>query len=111
MDRAHRYRAIIRCLVEEYARWKPSHGQIENELIIDPVGDHYVVMHVGWHDQRRVHGPVIHIDLIDDKIWVQHDATNRPIADELVAAGVPREHIVLGFHPANVRKYTDYALD
>jgi hypothetical protein len=32
------------------------------------------------------------------------------VADELVAAGVPREDIVLGFHPENVRHMTDFAV-
>ena len=35
----------------------------------------------------------------------------RPVADELVAEGIPREDIVLGFHPAEVRQYTDFAVN
>jgi len=32
------------------------------------------------------------------------------VAEELLAAGVPREAIVLGFHPADVRKHPDFAV-
>jgi hypothetical protein len=32
------------------------------------------------------------------------------ITDELVAAGVPKDHIVLAFHPPQVRAHTGYAL-
>src|SRR5215467_5012515 len=110
MDKLERYRKIVRNVIEEYARYKPSHGQIETEAIIDPERDHYEVMHVGWDGVRRVHGSVIHVDIINGKIWVQHDGTNRPIAEALVEAGIPREAIVLGFHPADVRKYTDFAV-
>jgi hypothetical protein len=97
-------------IIDEYARHKPSNGRIETEAVVDPARDHYEVLHVGWDGQRRVHGSVIHVDIIDGKIWIQYDGTNRPVADELLAAGVPREDIVLGFHPADVRPYTDFAV-
>jgi len=98
-------------LIEEYASYKPSHGQIETEAIVDRVKDHYEVMHVGWDGSRRIHGSVVHIDIIDDKVWIQYDGTSRPVADELVAAGIPRADIFLGFHPAEVRQYTDFAVN
>jgi hypothetical protein len=109
MDRAERYRVIVRRLIEEYARYPPSHGRIETEAIVDPERDHYEVMHVGWDGVRRVHGCVIHIDIRDGKVWVQYDGTSRGVAGELVEAGIPRDDIVLGFQPAEVRKYTDFA--
>src|SRR5262249_39322957 len=90
MDRGGRYRMIVRRLIEEYASYKPSHGQIESEAIVDPERDHYEVMHVGWDHRSRVHGCVVHVAIIDGKVWVQYDGTNRPIADEMVAAGIPR---------------------
>src|SRR5437763_14342125 len=110
MDRVEEYRQIVRRLVEEYAGYKPSHGQIETEAIVDPNRDHYEVMHVGWDGPRRVHGAVVHLDIIGGKIWVQYDGTSRPVAEELVAAGIPRQDIVLGFHPAEVRPLTDFAV-
>jgi hypothetical protein len=110
MDKLDRYRQIVRGVIEEYARHKPSHGQIESEAVVDPEKDHYEVMHVGWDGVRRVHGCVIHIDIIGDKIWIQYDGTSRPVTDELLAAGIPRHDIVLGFHPAKVRPLTDFAV-
>src|SRR5262245_14190759 len=99
MDPLTRYRQIVRDLIQEYARYKPSHGQIETEAVVDPEKDHYELLHVGWDGQRRVHGSVIHIDIIDGKVWIQHDGTSPGVALELVEAGIPREHIVLGFRP------------
>ena len=110
MDKLNRYRAIVRQLIDEYARYKPSHGEIDTEAIADCEKDHYEVMHVGWDGERRVHGSVVHIDIIGGKVWVQYDGTSRPVAEELVAAGIPREDIVLGFHPSKVRPLTDYAV-
>lgn len=110
MDKLERYREIVRAVIQEYARYKPSHGQIETEAIVDPERDHYEVMHVGWDGPRRVHGSVIHLDIIDGKIWLQYDGTNRPVADELIEAGIPKEDIVLAFHPERVRPHTGFAV-
>jgi XisI protein len=40
MDRVEQYRLIVRRLIEKYASYKPSHGQIETEAIIDREKDH-----------------------------------------------------------------------
>ncbi len=83
--------------------------EIEPEIVIDPERNHYELMHIGWDGSRRVHGSVIHIDLIDGKIWIQHDGTARGVALDLIEAGVPHEDIVLGFRPPHVRQYTGYS--
>ena len=67
-------------------------------------------MHVGWDGARRVHGSAAHLDIITDKVWIQYDGTSHPVADELIAQGIPRQEIVLGFHPAEVRRLTDFAV-
>jgi hypothetical protein len=110
MDRVEHYREIVHHLITEYARYKPAHGEIDTEAIVDRDHDHYEVMHVGWDGVRRVHGSVVHIDIIDGKVWIQYDGTSRPVAEELIAAGIPREDIVLAFHPANVRPLTGFAV-
>jgi hypothetical protein len=43
-------------------------------------------------------------------VWIQYDGTNRPVADELIEAGIPKEDIVLGFQPAEVRPLTGFAV-
>lgn len=78
--------------------------------MIDSEKDHYEVMHVGCDGIRRVHSSVVHIDIIRGKIGIQYDGTNRPIAEKLLDAGIPRDAIVLGFHSEHVRKYTDFAV-
>ena len=112
MDTAtlNRYRDIVRGVIEEYASHKPSHGQIDTEAVIDPSRDHYEVMHVGWDGDRRVHGTVLHIDILNDKVWIQFDGTAPGVALDLLDAGIPREAIVLGFHPPYVRAQTDFAI-
>jgi hypothetical protein len=50
------------------------------------------------------------VDLVDGKLWIQRDGLEHGIARELVAAGVPKEHIVLAFRPLEFRRHTGYAL-
>ncbi len=57
---------------------------------------------------RRIYHPINYIDIIDDKIWLQHNCTDQRTAEELIDAGIPRDKIVLGFQPPELRKYTDY---
>ena len=101
------YHPILVDLLHQYAH-KPSHGEIESEIVIDRERNHYEIMHVGWDGSRRVHGSVLHLDLKNGKIWIQHDGTAPGVALDLVTAGVPREDIVLGFRPSHVRQYTGY---
>lgn len=108
MDRITQQK-IVRDLINSYAH-RPSHGDIEPEAIFNDEKGHYELMFVGWHGSRRVHGTAIHIDIIDDKIWIQHDGTSPGVARELVEAGIPRESIVLGFRPAHIRPHTGYAV-
>jgi hypothetical protein len=110
MDRTDRYRLIVRRTIEEYASDKPANGQIDPEIVIDPERDHSEVIHIGWDGQRRVHGSVVHLDIRGGKVWVQYDGTSRSIAEAVVEAAIPKEDIVLGFHPAEIRHHPDYAV-
>ena len=112
MDRTDEYRLIVRRIIEDYASDKYSYGQIESEAIVDREKDHFEVVNVGWDDRsRRVHGTVVHVNIIGGKVWIQYDGTDRPIADELLAAGIPPEDIVLAFHPAELRHLTGFAVE
>ena len=110
MGQLTQYRQIIQQLIEEYGRFKPFNGNIQTEAIIDTVRDHYEVVHVGWDGHRRVHGSVIHIDLIDGKVWIQHNGTDRLIAEELVESGIAAADIVLGFQSPEMRKHSGFAV-
>ncbi|MCP4344773.1 MAG: XisI protein [Desulfobacterales bacterium] len=109
MDKIETYRMHIKKLIAEYGKYKPSYGEIEVELIFDTEHDHYQLVNVGWHDQRRIMGCYLHIDIKNGKIWIQHNGTEDDIAEELVKSGVPKDDIVLGFHAPYKRKYTGYA--
>ena len=69
------------------------------------------MVHVGWKDANtRIYGCILHVDIIDGKIWVQHDDTEDAIAEQLVAKGVPKQDIVLADHAPHLRQYKEFAI-
>ena len=96
--------------VVEPGRYRKPNGTLRVEVVHDPVLDHFELVRSGWDGHRRVHTVVFHLDIIYGKIWVQYDATDRPITDELVRAGVPKEDIVLGFQPPERRHLGEFAV-
>lgn len=110
MDRIETYPEIVKRIITEYAALKPSYGDIEVETVFDDESGHYEMIYAGWHNFRRIHGTVIHVDIRDGKVWVQHDGTEDGIANEFMQAGIPPEHIVLAFHHPHKRKYTQFAV-
>lgn len=110
MDRIAEYRRLIRDIINKYAQFPPSHGDVEVETVFDETNDHYELMYSGWHGPQRIHGSVIHVDIRGGKIWIQHDGIEEGIADQFVAAGVPRDQIVLAFKEPDLRQYTDFAV-
>jgi hypothetical protein len=110
MAKIEQYREYIQRLLTEYSNYKALNEEVEAQTIFDREHDHYQLVHVGWSNKRRVYGCVLHLDIKEDKIWIQHDGTEIGIASQLEALGVPRQDIVLGFHAPYKRKYTDFAV-
>ena len=110
MDRLDEYRQIVRTVLDSYARIPNSYGQVKNSVIVDSEQNNFLLMHEGWQGNQRIHGCVVHVEIIDGKIWIQQDGIETGITPELVELGVPKHKIVLGFHPYHVRQHTAYAI-
>ncbi|MBX9580017.1 MAG: XisI protein [Gemmataceae bacterium] len=111
MDRLTQYRDTIRRELRAFADWAGrSEPHVRYEVVHDPAIDHFELLSFGWDGRRRLHSVVYHLDLIDGKVWVQYDGTDRPIATALVEAGIPREDIVLAEKPADVRQFTGFGV-
>lgn len=83
----------------------------EVKIIRDLESGNYLVILAGWNDGSRVYGISVHIELKNDKIWIQQDRTDTGIAQELVELGVPKTDIVLAFKSPFTRKFTEYAVN
>src|SRR5438270_8567679 len=109
MDEVVQYRQIIRELIQDFSKFRPSRGEVQIEVIFDEPNDHYELMYAGWNGPYRIHGSVLHVDIRDGKVWIQHDGTEEGIAEKLVSAGIPRDRIVLAFKAPEIRPHTGYA--
>ncbi|MEH2159603.1 MAG: XisI protein [Nostoc sp.] len=103
------YSQIIQYILSNHSTNDIANGT-EIQLLFDAERHHYEVLNIGWKEQRRIYGVIIHVDIKDNKIWIQRDSTEIGIANELIAAGVPKEDIVLGFYAAYKREFTDFAV-
>jgi len=111
MDKLSLYRQYIQQLLTQRAKLRSPSDPVESETIFDTVSDRYQLVNVGWKDGSTcIYGCVLHVDIKDGKIWVQHDGTEDAIADQRVALGVPKQDIVLAYHAPHVRQYTEFAV-
>ena len=111
MDSVERYSRLVVKLIEDYASVSfANEPDIYNETLFDTVKHRYLLLSLGWSQQRRIHYTVIHIDIIDQQVWIQANNTDCLIAEALVEYGIPREAIVLGMQPPEIRPHTAYGM-
>ena len=111
MDILEKYLQIIQEILREYAKIPYAHGEIQTQTVFDRDNDHYLLVIIGRDGVKRVHGCLVHIDIINNKIWIQRDGTEDGIATYLMEAGVSKDRIVLGFRSPDIRKYTEFAVE
>lgn len=109
MDKLEKYKQIIESVVKKHAQYQPSHGQIESLSICDREADNYLLMDTGWDKTGRVHAVVFHLRIVEGKVWIEWDGTERGITENLLDLGVAPEDIVLGFIRPENRKFTDFS--
>jgi hypothetical protein len=110
MAELNEYQQKIQDLLTELANYGTSDGQVESQLIFDPDRNHYQLVHVGWRNKRRIYGCVVHLDIKDGKIWVQHNGTEFDISIRLAEMGIDKQNIVNGFHSSYMRQLTEFAV-
>lgn len=105
------YRQYIRQLLLERAQRvsrQRNAQEYEVQTVFDTERDHYQLLYVGWRGNKRDFGCILHLDIKDGQIWIQHDGTEVGIANQLVEMGVPKQAIVLAFHEPAVRQFTGF---
>ncbi len=108
MEKLDHYRHIAQSIVDDYAKYKPSYGDVE--LLVFSHLDNYLLISVGWNGDRRVHSTILHLRIVAEKFWLERDETEEGITEDLLALGVPKQDIVLGFHHPTDRKLSEFAV-
>lgn len=112
MDRLATYRVLVKELIKQHAERMKRHPQpnTEIEVTFDEERDHYLLLRIGWTPEGRLFVPTLYARLHNGKIWIENDWTEQGLATELVERGVPREDVVLAFHPPEMRVHTQFAV-
>jgi len=112
MDKIEKYEKIIVDYLEEYAQARsnnPNKNAPKFHVVADTKRKHYQLLCMGWNEHQQYYSCLFHIDIIDDKVWIQRNMTETLIARDFVDLGIPKYDIVLGvIHPKR-RKDTEYA--
>jgi hypothetical protein len=73
------YRHHIQWLLTERSQRRSANSvnaeEYEVQTIFDVERDHYQLLHLGWRGSKREFGCILHLDIKDGKIWIQHDGT------------------------------------
>ena len=109
MDKLEQYRNIIERVLTQRVNDLNGFPGLRDKTVFDRRTDSYLLLREGWDKARRVHAIIVHLELLNGKIWVQDDWTEHGVAADLEEAGIRKDDIVLGFQPAEVRPYTEYA--
>ena len=109
MDPLEEYRKALMTVLRSWEERPGPRLTLRFETVFDREHDRYLVVVVGWDGMHHVHSTLVHVDIVDGKLWIQHDQTEQGVAPGLVAAGVPRDRIVLGFKSPARRAATEYA--
>lgn len=110
MDNMNKLKQASIKVLQDYYDFLGPDPDSELQLIIDEKNDHYLLLELGWYQDQRLYGSLIHLDLINGKIWIQQDGTEEGIANELVKLGISPQKIVLAFKILERRKITDFAV-
>jgi hypothetical protein len=112
MDKLNHYRYLIRQILihcAELVNRRPKTNK-QTEVVFDEERDHYMLVTVGWLGQQRIRGTTVYVRIRDGKFWIEEDWLENGITSDLLAAGVPKEDIVLAFQPPEMRPYTEFAV-
>jgi XisI protein len=110
MDQLDRYRQIIRAVLKPYTDINYANVKVKNRAAFDAETDQYIILSEGWENTQHLHGVLIHVEIMNGKVWIQMDGTEDGIAQELIQSGIPKEDIVLGFHEPSIRPHTGFAV-
>jgi hypothetical protein len=85
----------IQQIVEAYGRGK-TYGAVTYP-VVDPTRQIYTVIVVPDYPRKFNSGVAVMARVVGDTVVIDEDITDRPLWEELVRAGVPREKIVLTY--------------
>ena len=113
MDKIEKYQNVIISFLNRYVE-ETSGGYLDDSVkrrvLIDKINNSFQLLSTGWRGQNYTFGTIFHFDIINEKIWMQCNNTEREVVDEFMAEGVDSQDIVLGFVPPYARHFSGFAV-
>jgi hypothetical protein len=98
-------------ILTEYVKIPYSLSKTRQIAVCDRARGQFLIMLEGWEHFQRDHGCLVHLEIKDNKLWIQRDGTEDGLALEFERRGVPQEQMILAFYPPSDRAYADYAIE
>ena len=100
---------IVKTLLQEHADYRNStNSPYRSQTLFDDRHQHYCLIDSGWSGARYLHTTPLHLEIVENQIWIHQDDTDPGIAAELCDRGIPKAQIVLGFRPPALRQHTGF---
>jgi hypothetical protein len=84
-------------------------GSIHFKAVFDDENQRYQVIASGWEDSQQVLQVIVFIEIQGDLIWVHKDNSDYGVVAEMLAQGIDRLAIVLGFQAPEDRHDSGFA--
>ena len=105
---AQECRRHMKAVIDSVAQYRLQRDDVEVD-VIDANG-HAQVIHRGWNGDERVYVVLVHLRLVENRIYVERDGTSDGVATHLLNAGVPHAQTVMAVHPPYLRHLTAFAI-
>lgn len=87
-----------RRILESYCASRQANGtDWDMQLIQSESPQHFIIILKGWQNEVFVHKTLIHWQMIDEKLWIWYDGTDKDFIEELYSYGVKADQIELGY--------------
>ena len=100
---------IIEQALCELARAYDTPDKTRILMAFDRKRGQFLLLDEGWNGYQRIHNVWLHVELRDGKIYIHEDGTEEGVGNAFLAAGFPRERIVLAFQSPVLRLPGEFA--
>ena len=110
----HQATPDLRRVIEQImGTWEASLGPLSHSVIrgvCDRGRDRYTIQQLIRPHGLQVAHTLVHLEIRDNKIYIEADATEEGIGRDLLDAGIPKSQIVLAFYPPDIREMGEFAV-
>ncbi|MEM8642288.1 MAG: element excision factor XisI family protein [Cyanobacteria bacterium P01_G01_bin.54] len=103
MEILHQYQKNHQ-IISNDVQLRYAYGEVEGHSIFDRENNHYLLILITEDRSKMVQVYLVHLEVINDKIWIHREGTEDGIVGDFFGTGIPKEMIALGFYPPETRK-------